>query len=141
MEAAGCRSVEIKLNIGCSYRRFELQKGHQQFLRTHNETLSVVAVCVCNPDRFFSLVESDEWTGPAYKTCANAATVAEAFKSSRRRELLEFSHHVVLASLKLKPDLVDELLDWCRAMQSLIIIFFISYFCHICFQNPVKSWN
>ena len=32
-------------------RRFEFQKSRQQFLRTHKEALSVVAVCVCNPDR------------------------------------------------------------------------------------------
>jgi hypothetical protein len=25
----------------------------QLFIRTHNETLSVVAMCVCNPDRSF----------------------------------------------------------------------------------------
>jgi hypothetical protein len=31
--------------------RFEFQKSGQLFIRTHNETLSVVAVCVCNPDR------------------------------------------------------------------------------------------
>ena len=30
MEAAGHRSVEIKLNIGCSYRRFEFHKSRQQ---------------------------------------------------------------------------------------------------------------
>jgi hypothetical protein len=32
-------------------RRFEFHKRGQQFLRTHNETLSVVAVCVSNPNR------------------------------------------------------------------------------------------
>jgi hypothetical protein len=30
---------------------FEFQKRGQLFIRTHNETLSVVAMCVCNPDR------------------------------------------------------------------------------------------
>jgi hypothetical protein len=30
--------------------RFEFQKRAQLFIRTHNETLSVVAMCVCNPD-------------------------------------------------------------------------------------------
>jgi len=29
---------------------FEFEKRSQFFIRTHNETLSVVAVCVCNPD-------------------------------------------------------------------------------------------
>jgi len=30
---------------------FELEKRRQLFLRVHNKTLSVVAMCVCNPDR------------------------------------------------------------------------------------------
>ena len=32
-------------------RRFEFQKRSQLLICTHNETLSVVAMCVCNPDR------------------------------------------------------------------------------------------
>jgi hypothetical protein len=32
-------------------RRFEFHKSRQLFIRTHNETLSVIAVRVCNPDR------------------------------------------------------------------------------------------
>jgi hypothetical protein len=32
-------------------RRFKVQKRSQLFIRTHNETLSVVAMRVCNPDR------------------------------------------------------------------------------------------
>ena len=32
-------------------RRFEFQKRSQLFIRTHNETRSVAAVCVSNPDR------------------------------------------------------------------------------------------
>ena len=32
-------------------RRFKFQKRRQLFIRVHNETLSVVAVCVYNPDR------------------------------------------------------------------------------------------
>jgi len=31
-------------------RRFQFQKGRQLFIRTHNETFSVAAMCVCNPD-------------------------------------------------------------------------------------------
>jgi hypothetical protein len=37
--------------IGGSNRRFKFQKSSQLFLRTHNETLSVVAMRVSNPDR------------------------------------------------------------------------------------------
>jgi hypothetical protein len=32
-------------------RRFEFQKRRQLFIRMHNETLSVAAMCVSNPDR------------------------------------------------------------------------------------------
>jgi hypothetical protein len=32
-------------------RRFEFQKRSQLFIHAHNETFSVIAVCVCNPDR------------------------------------------------------------------------------------------
>jgi hypothetical protein len=31
-------------------RGFQLQKRGQFFIRTHNETLSIVAMSVCNPD-------------------------------------------------------------------------------------------
>jgi hypothetical protein len=37
----------VKL-AGTSNRRFKLNKRSQLFIRTHDETLSVVAVCVCN---------------------------------------------------------------------------------------------
>jgi hypothetical protein len=60
-------------------------------------------------------VESDDWNGPAYQTCVQYANVSRTFKTSNRRLLLSFQHHRVLASLKLKPTLVDELLDWCEA--------------------------
>jgi hypothetical protein len=32
-------------------RRFKFQKRSQLFIGVHNETLSIVAMCVCNPDR------------------------------------------------------------------------------------------
>jgi len=32
-------------------RRFEFQKRRQLFIRVHNESLSVVAMRICNPDR------------------------------------------------------------------------------------------
>src|SRR5439155_21683758 len=38
------------------HRRFEFQKRSQFFIGSHTVTLSVVAVCVCNPDRFYSRV-------------------------------------------------------------------------------------
>jgi hypothetical protein len=32
-------------------RRFKLHKNRQRFIRTHNETLSIITMRVCNPDR------------------------------------------------------------------------------------------
>jgi hypothetical protein len=32
-------------------RRLQFQKRGQLFIRSHNETLSVIAMCVCDPDR------------------------------------------------------------------------------------------
>jgi hypothetical protein len=32
-------------------RRFKFQKRSQLFIGVHNETLSIIAMCVCNPDR------------------------------------------------------------------------------------------
>lgn len=48
-------------------------------------------------------------TGHAYKTVLNAATVAERFENSRRREDLPFSHHAEVAVLP--PAEADSLLD------------------------------
>ena len=55
------------------------------------------------------LTEQPGWQGPAYQTCANAATVCRAFEFSRRRETLSFSHHEVVAALT--PVVQDRLLD------------------------------
>jgi hypothetical protein len=38
------------MKVSTSYRRFEVDKRSQLFIRTHDETLSVVAMRVCNPD-------------------------------------------------------------------------------------------
>jgi hypothetical protein len=61
-----------------------------------------------------AVVESESWDGPAFGTCANAGSVCAKFETSRRHELLSFSHHVVAAGLPLPPSVVDELLDWCE---------------------------
>jgi hypothetical protein len=61
-----------------------------------------------------ALVETEDWTGPAYSTCANAATVSKAFELSRRREGLSFSHHAEVARASLPPHKADALLDWCE---------------------------
>ena len=38
------------LTAGCSHHRFEFQKCRQNFIRSHNERLSVITVCIDNPD-------------------------------------------------------------------------------------------
>ena len=43
--------VVLMLTSNGANRRFEFQKRSQLFIRTHDETLSVVAVRVGNPDR------------------------------------------------------------------------------------------
>jgi hypothetical protein len=37
--------------IASTGHRFQFEKRGQQFICMHNETLSVAAMCVCNPDR------------------------------------------------------------------------------------------
>jgi len=37
--------------LRCRNDKIELYKRSQLFIGTHNESLSVVAMCVCNPDR------------------------------------------------------------------------------------------
>lgn len=60
-----------------------------------------------------ALVESDEWTGPAFQTCMDVAAVCAKFKTSRRREVVPFGHHREVLSL---PDAEsDQLLDWCES--------------------------
>jgi hypothetical protein len=58
-----------------------------------------------------AIVEAEDWEGPDFQTCANAASVCRSFETSRRRELLSFRHHAEVAALP--PDEADALLDWC----------------------------
>jgi N6-adenosine-specific RNA methylase IME4 len=55
------------------------------------------------------IVTADDWDGPSYKTCVNAATCCRKFPSARRRALVPFSHHAEVASLP--AELADRLLD------------------------------
>jgi hypothetical protein len=57
-----------------------------------------------------ALVESEEWEGPAFQTCANAAFVCDKFETSRRREVVSFSIHAECASLPTAE--ADRVLDW-----------------------------
>src|SRR5208282_1104067 len=46
-----------------------------------------------------ALIEAEDWEGPAYQTCADAALVCRKFESSRRREDLTFKHHREVTAL------------------------------------------
>ena len=46
-----------------------------------------------------AIVEAPDWSGPKFQTCANAANVCRAFETSRRREVLTFTHHAEVAAL------------------------------------------
>lgn len=46
---------------------------------------------------------------PSFQTCMNCGTVAAAIETSRRREVLSFTHHAEVAALP--PDERDEILD------------------------------
>jgi hypothetical protein len=60
-----------------------------------------------------AVVEADDWEGPSFQTCMNAAAVCRAFKeTSRRREVLSFTHHAEVAGRAAKE--ADRLLDWAQ---------------------------
>ena len=50
--------------------------------------------------------EAEDWEGPAYQSCRDAAYVAASFELSRRRDNLTFSHHREVAALRAaqRPD-------------------------------------
>jgi hypothetical protein len=59
-----------------------------------------------------ALVESDDWSGPAFDTCTGAAYVCGKFETCRRRQVVPFGHHKEVASL---PEAeADQILDWCE---------------------------
>jgi hypothetical protein len=55
------------------------------------------------------LVNGNKWHGPSFKTLANHASVCRKFETSRRREVLSFTHHQAVAALE--PAVADQLLD------------------------------
>lgn len=46
-----------------------------------------------------AIVESPDWNGPSFQTCADAATVSRRFETSERSEVLPWSHYRQAASL------------------------------------------
>lgn len=57
------------------------------------------------------LVESDEWDGPAYQTCAMASKVCRAFEIGRRLPNVSSSLHQESAFLPIEE--ADKILFWC----------------------------
>jgi hypothetical protein len=58
-----------------------------------------------------AIVEAEDWEGPAYESCRQAAWACKAFETVRRRTDLSFKHHAEVAALP--PSDADALLDWC----------------------------
>jgi N6-adenosine-specific RNA methylase IME4 len=56
-----------------------------------------------------AIVTAPDWHGPDFQTCANAGTVCRKFETYRRRKLLSFKHHAVVAALPAME--ADGLLD------------------------------
>lgn len=56
-----------------------------------------------------ALTDSPDWKGPKFQTCMNAASVCRAFETSRRREVLSFKHHALVAPLSTRE--AEDLLD------------------------------
>jgi hypothetical protein len=60
-----------------------------------------------------ALVDGGDWQGPSPQSCMDAASVCRQFaETSRRREVLSFSHHREVAALPRGE--ADALLDWCE---------------------------
>jgi hypothetical protein len=78
---------------------FKFQKRRQLFIRSHNETLSVVAVCVCNPD--CSPVGINRWDAAPTPTDFDnsvidrrAATWVALYSSGARQLFFSFNWRV-----------------------------------------------
>jgi hypothetical protein len=59
-----------------------------------------------------ALVDDESWEGPNFQRLADMASVCRKFETSRRRELLGFSHHHEVAGLSAEE--ADQLLIWCE---------------------------
>jgi hypothetical protein len=62
-----------------------------------------------------AIVQSPTWNGPALQTCMNCGVVCRAFTTYPRRYALTFKHHKEIVPLVIsKPQLANEVLDWCE---------------------------
>lgn len=57
-----------------------------------------------------AMVEAEDWEGPKFQTCMEAASVCVAFPTYRRREVLSFTAHREV--LPLPPEWQDKVLSW-----------------------------
>jgi hypothetical protein len=57
-----------------------------------------------------AMVEAEDWEGPRFQTCMDAAMVCSAFTTSRRREALSFTAHREVLPLPLQYQ--DQVLTW-----------------------------
>lgn len=57
-------------------------------------------------------ISQENWDGPSYSTCRDAAWMHDAFEMSRRRDNLSWGHHREVASLPIEEQ--DKLLDECE---------------------------
>lgn len=58
-----------------------------------------------------AIVRNDEWEGPAFQTCMNAASICRAFETSRRREVVSYATHQEIASID-DEEWRSKILDW-----------------------------
>ena len=62
-----------------------------------------------------AMVEAEDWEGPRFQTCMDAATVCLAFTTSRRREVLSYSAHREV--LPLPSEYQNQVLTWAEEGQ------------------------
>ncbi|MEQ9813988.1 MAG: hypothetical protein RLO50_14505 [Azospirillaceae bacterium] len=56
-----------------------------------------------------AVVKAPDWEGPSFKTCQQAGWVSNKYETSRRRDVLSWSHHAEVAKLPITT--ADRLLD------------------------------
>jgi hypothetical protein len=56
-----------------------------------------------------ALIEAEDWEGPSFQACKDAAFVCRSFETSLRHDVLSFQNRREVAALP--PDEADSLLD------------------------------
>jgi hypothetical protein len=63
-----------------------------------------------------AIVNSEDWEGPGFQSCRDAATVCRAFETSRRRDILSYATHREIASID-DEEWRLKTLDWVEEKQ------------------------